>query len=162
MPNTEADAPIVEQPAFIARSVRQRPPLAPLQELPSWIIFLTAPDTLHHVEAHVLDGANFLEALRAIILPCALDRNMFVHSMISPAQEVHALPSRRIGIGGNLAAPALPHHRTYGSRLRRFGGFSGWVRLRPGSAGRARRSSAVAARSPARGSDSDATGRGPT
>src|SRR5215475_7259205 len=32
---------------------------------------------------------------------------------------------RPIGIGGNLAAPALPHHRTYGSRIRRFGGLSG-------------------------------------
>ena len=30
-----------------------------------------------------------------------------------------------IGIGGSLAAPPLPHHRTYGSRIRRFGGFSG-------------------------------------
>ena len=26
-----------------------------------------------------------------------------------------------IGIGGSLAAPPLPHHRTYGSRIRRFG-----------------------------------------
>jgi hypothetical protein len=34
-----------------------------------------------------------------------------------------------IGIGGSLAAPALPHHRTYGSRLRRFGGLGGWSAL---------------------------------
>ena len=27
-----------------------------------------------------------------------------------------------IGIGGSLAAPPLPHHRTYGSRIRRFAG----------------------------------------
>ena len=26
----------------------------------------------------------------------------------------------KIGIGGSLAAPPLPHHRTYGSVLRRF------------------------------------------
>jgi hypothetical protein len=25
-----------------------------------------------------------------------------------------------IGIGGSLATPPLPHHRTYGSRIRRF------------------------------------------
>jgi len=30
----------------------------------------------------------------------------------------------RIGIGRSLAAPLLPHHRTYGSRIRRFGGSS--------------------------------------
>jgi hypothetical protein len=30
----------------------------------------------------------------------------------------------RIGIGRGLAAPPLPHHRTFGSRIRRFGGFS--------------------------------------
>src|SRR5215510_7046121 len=29
---------------------------------------------------------------------------------------------RIIGIGGSLTAPPLPHHRTYGSRIRRFGG----------------------------------------
>jgi hypothetical protein len=26
-----------------------------------------------------------------------------------------------IGIGGHLAMPLLPHHRTYGARIRRFG-----------------------------------------
>ena len=62
---------------------------------------------------------------------------------------------RRIGIGGNLAAPALSHHRTYGARLRRFGGFSG-------ESGRTRRSRAGAAQGPARGADADATGRGLT
>jgi hypothetical protein len=31
---------------------------------------------------------------------------------------------RRIGIGRGLTASPRPHHRTYGSRLRRFGGFS--------------------------------------
>jgi len=30
-----------------------------------------------------------------------------------------------IGIGGSLTTPPLPHHRTYGSRIRRFGGLSG-------------------------------------
>src|SRR5438045_9104026 len=30
----------------------------------------------------------------------------------------------RIAIGGSLAAPPLPHHRTYGSRIRRFGELS--------------------------------------
>jgi len=30
----------------------------------------------------------------------------------------------RIGIGGSLTTPPLPHHRTYGSRIRRFGGLS--------------------------------------
>src|SRR5437764_13942915 len=29
-----------------------------------------------------------------------------------------------IGIGESLAAPPLPHHRTYGSRIRRFGELS--------------------------------------
>jgi len=29
---------------------------------------------------------------------------------------------RLIGIGGSFTAPLLPHHRTYGSRIRRFGG----------------------------------------
>src|SRR5712691_13554568 len=29
-----------------------------------------------------------------------------------------------IGIGGSLTAPPLPHHRTYGSRIRRFGSVS--------------------------------------
>ncbi len=32
--------------------------------------------------------------------------------------------SRPIGIGRGLAAPLLPHHRTFGSRIRRFGRFS--------------------------------------
>jgi hypothetical protein len=31
---------------------------------------------------------------------------------------------RLIGIGGSLTAPPLPHHRTYGSRIRRFGSLS--------------------------------------
>jgi hypothetical protein len=31
---------------------------------------------------------------------------------------------RLIGIGGSLTTPLLPHHRTYGSRIRRFGGLS--------------------------------------
>ena len=31
---------------------------------------------------------------------------------------------RRIGIGGGLTTSPLPHHRTYGSRIRRFGRFS--------------------------------------
>jgi hypothetical protein len=31
---------------------------------------------------------------------------------------------RRIGIGRGLTASPLPHHRTYGSRIRRFGRFS--------------------------------------
>jgi len=33
-------------------------------------------------------------------------------------------PWRLIGIGRGLAASPLPHHRTYGSRIRRFGGCS--------------------------------------
>src|SRR5947207_2639900 len=32
--------------------------------------------------------------------------------------------SEQIGIGESLAAPPLPHHRTYGSRIRRFGELS--------------------------------------
>jgi len=41
-----------------------------------------------------------------------------------------------IGIGRGLAASPLPHHRTYGSRIRRFGGVSQrweprWSRGRP-------------------------------
>ena len=30
-------------------------------------------------------------------------------------------PQAKIGIGGRLATPLLPHHRAYGSRTRRFG-----------------------------------------
>jgi hypothetical protein len=39
----------------------------------------------------------------------------------------HVLPERsegRIGIGGDLTASPLPHHRTFGSRIRRFGSLS--------------------------------------
>jgi hypothetical protein len=34
------------------------------------------------------------------------------------------LPWHLIGIGRGLTASPLPHHRTYGSRIRRFGGWS--------------------------------------
>jgi hypothetical protein len=42
----------------------------------------------------------------------------------SLAYEMSAL-ERKIGIGGHLAVPPLPHHRAYGSRTRRFD----WVKL---------------------------------
>ena len=38
-----------------------------------------------------------------------------------------------IGIGGNLTAPALPHHRTYGSRIRRFDELNSYRGARFGS-----------------------------
>ena len=49
-----------------------------------------------------------------------------IHSCFGwvPFELYHALSHicrGRIGIGGSLAAPPLPHHRTYGSRIRRFG-----------------------------------------
>lgn len=36
---------------------------------------------------------------------------------------------QEIGIGGSLAAPALPHHRAYGSVPRRFGWLNVGVRF---------------------------------
>jgi hypothetical protein len=41
---------------------------------------------------------------------------------ISP--RLHSLIASRIGIGRGLTASPLPHHRTYGSRIRRFGRLS--------------------------------------
>jgi hypothetical protein len=67
-----------------------------------------------------------------------------------------------IGIGGGLTTSPLPHQRTDGSRRRRCGGVRGGVNLRTGWGGRAPRRRAVAARAPARGSASAATGRGRT
>jgi hypothetical protein len=59
------------------------------------------------------------------------------YSRLGNLKDWRIFVRRRIGIGGNLAAPALPHHRTDGSRLRRFGGFSGASVLTP--AGQAER-----------------------
>ena len=41
-----------------------------------------------------------------------------------PHLRAEHLPSPTIGIGGGLATSPLPHHRTYGSRIRWFGGCS--------------------------------------
>jgi hypothetical protein len=40
----------------------------------------------------------------------------------SAARALRAMPGAHRGIGGGLATSPLPHHRTDGSRLRRFGG----------------------------------------
>jgi hypothetical protein len=43
---------------------------------------------------------------------------------LAVAQDLTPFLWRLIGIGRDLTASPLPHHRTYGSRIRRFGGFS--------------------------------------
>ena len=68
----------------------------------------------------------------------------------------------RIGIGGGLATSPLPHHRTYGSRIRRFGGVHQRRERHRDVARLPCQSSVLVTRSPAPGCGSSATARGPT
>src|SRR5947209_7579504 len=54
---------------------------------------------------------------RTRVLVCLLTPAVVViHGMTGPSRLVKA-----IGIGGTVTCPPLPHHRTSGSRIRRFG-----------------------------------------
>ena len=67
---------------------------------------------LDHHERHVLfDNEEYWSLLNAIR---SLRAENFLH-------QLSTLEGISIGIGRGLTASPLPHHRTYGSRIRRFG-----------------------------------------
>jgi hypothetical protein len=68
-----------------------------------------------------------LACLHAGALRCATYHIMCIPYMVCQPDYWCGI----IGIGRSLAAPLLPHHRTYGSRIRQFGGLSGQSSPRP-------------------------------
>jgi len=69
-----------------------------------------------------MDGMEVLEKLQRLT-PFPLVMIMTAYGEIrSAVQAINGRATLTIGIGGDLTASPLPHHRTYGSRIRRFGG----------------------------------------